>query len=227
MTTPNRPLPSHVTDAQRDAVAQALSAHFANDRITIETLDARMAMVYEARTHAELEGSLAGIDVAPRPETDPGHPAIIAGEDTVPRRSVQMAILGGFQARGSWVLPRELHVTAIMGGGDLDLREARFGAGVSEINLAIVMGGVQIIVPPGVRVELLGSAFMGGFAMSGVDQSAFDPAAPVIRVRGIAIMGGVDVKVRGPSKKMLKRFEEALRRAAIERGRTPVPPRLP
>ncbi len=224
MSIPNRPLPTPVTEAQRDAVAQALSAHFASDRITIESLDARMAMVYEATSLVELEGALAGIAVAPRAETDPGHPAVVVDESLVPPRGVKMAIMGGFQARGSWVLPRNLVVNAIMGGGELDLREARFGPGVSEINLAILMGGVEIIVPPGVRVEMLGSAFMGGFALSGLDESAFDPAAPVLRIRGIAIMGGVDVNVRGPSKKMLKRFEVAMRRAAIERGRTPVPP---
>ena len=216
MTSPNPNLPSErsatVTDAQREAVAQALSAHFANDRLTIDTLDARMAMVYEATTLVQLEGALAGLDLTPRDDTDPGRPVLTAPEEIVPLRSVAMAVMGGFEAKGSWVMPRELQVTAIMGGGVLDLREARFGAGVSQVHVAIAMGGVEIILPPGVRVEMLGSAFMGGFAMSGVDQSVFDPAAPVLRVRGFAFMGGVDVKVRGPTKKMLKRYEEAIQR---------------
>ncbi len=223
MTPPDRPLPSLVTDAKRDAVAQALSAHFANDRLTVDTLDVRMALVYEATTLAELEGALVGLDAAPRLETDPGQPAIIVPDQMVPRRSVAMAFMGGFQNKGSWVLPREMQVNAFMGGGELDLREARFGAGVSEIHIFAMWGGVEITVPPGVRVELLGTAMMGGFGMSGVDASAFDPAAPVLRVRGIAIMGGVEVKMRGPTKKMLKRFDEAMQRAAIERGKTPTP----
>ena len=223
MTPPDRPLPSVVSDAHRDAVAQALSVHFANDRISVETLDARMAMVYEATTMTQLEGALAGLDLSPRPETDPGHPVLIAAPETVPMRSVAMAVLGGFEAKGSWVVPRELQVTAILGGGELDMREARFAAGITEINVTALLGGVEITVPPGVRVEVLGSALLGGFALSGMDESAFDPAAPVLRVRGIAIMGGVEVRVRGPSKKMLKRFEEAMARVRIGRGRHPTP----
>ena len=141
MTSPNPNLPSErpatVTDAQREAVAQALSAHFANDRLTIDTLDARMAMVYEATTLVQLEGALAGLDLTPRDDTDPGRPVLTAPEEIVPLRSVAMAVMGGFEAKGSWVMPRELQVTAIMGGGVLDLREARFGAGVSQVHVAI------------------------------------------------------------------------------------------
>ncbi len=216
MTGPDRPLPAArsapVTDAQREAVAQALSAHFANDRLTIDTLDARMALVYEATSLVELERALAGLDLTVRPDTDPGLPALIAAPETVPHRSVAMAVLGGFDTKGSWVVPRQLQVVAVLGGGALDMREARFSAGITEINVAAVLGGVEIIVPPGVRVEVLGSAVLGGFALSGVDESAFSPQAPVLRIRGIAVMGGVDVKVRGPSKKMLKRYEEAMQR---------------
>ncbi len=213
MTSPNRPLPSApITDAQRDAVSQALSAHFANDRLSLDQLDARMAMVYEATTIAELEAALEGISVVPRTDTDPGHPAMIVPEALVPQRQVMMAVMGGFEAKGTWVVPRQLKIFAMMGGGEIDLREARFGAGVTEIEIYAVMGGAGIIVPPGVRVEMMGSTFMGGFSMSGIDASVLDPAAPVLRVGGFCAMGGVEVKVKGPTKKMLARFEEAMRR---------------
>ena len=228
MTGPDRLLPAArsapVTDAQREAVAQALSAHFANDRLTIDTLDARMALVYEATSLVELERALAGLDLGVRPDTDPGLPALIAAPETVPQRSVAMAVLGGFDTKGSWVVPRQLQVVAVLGGGALDMREARFSAGITEINVAAVLGGVEIIVPPGVRVEVLGSAVMGGFALSGVDESAFSPQAPVLRVRGIAVMGGVDVKVRGPSKKMLQRYEAAMQRIRQGFGGRDLPP---
>lgn len=213
MAAPDRPLPAvPITDAQRDAVTQALSAHFANDRLTLDQLDARMAMVYEATSLAELEAALEGIQVVPRTDTDPGHPAMIVGEALVPARQVAMAVMGGFEAKGTYVVPRQLKILAFMGGGEIDLREARFGAGVSEIEIYAVMGGAGIVVPPGVRVEMMGSAFMGGFSLSGTDASVLDPQAPVLRVSGFCAMGGVEVKMKGPTKKMLARFEEALRR---------------
>jgi hypothetical protein len=60
------------------------------------------------------------------------------------------------------------------------------------------MAGVEVFVPPGVRVECTGSAFMGAFE---VDQRAQWIAAGedrVVRVTGFAFMAGVDVKVRPP-----------------------------
>ena len=219
MTTPHRPLPSLVTDAQRDAVTQALSAHFANDRMSIEALDARMAMVYEATSLAELDNALEGLEVAPRAELAPAPVGLTVSEELVPPRSVCMAFMGGFETKGSWVLPRQLWVFTAMGGASIDLREARFGAGVSEIHIGCALGGVELIVPPGVRLEVLGSGILGGFDAGSRDKSTTDPSAPVIRVSGVAILGGVDIQVKGPSMKMLQRFEEALRRLGV--GRAP------
>jgi hypothetical protein len=58
--------------------------------------------------------------------------------------------------------------------------------------------GVEIIVPPGVHVELNGFALMGGFGESGGRELPSDPDAPVLRIGGVAVMGGVDLQVRLP-----------------------------
>ena len=64
------------------------------------------------------------------------------------------------------------------------------------------MGGVQIRVPPWIRVEVHGSGFMGGFekrlASKGEGPA---PDAPLLRIRGFALMGGVDVRVREPKRR--------------------------
>lgn len=61
------------------------------------------------------------------------------------------------------------------------------------------MGGVQIRVPPWVRVEVHGSGFMGGFEERLAPRGERPPPdAPVLRVHGFALMGGVDVRVREP-----------------------------
>lgn len=223
--TPDRPLPvaaperpfapaaSGVTEAQREAVAQVLAVAFANDRLSMDALDERMALTYSVNSLTELEALLADLPVVPNPEQDPGLPPVIAPESIVPPRGVAMAFMGGVERTGSWVVPRHFKMIAVMGGGGLDLRHARFGAGVTEIELMCFMGGFEIIVPPGVRVEMLGTALMGGFSASAGDATVEAPGAPVLRVTGIAVMGGVDVKMKGPSKKALKKYELALRRA--------------
>jgi hypothetical protein len=124
-----------------------------------------------------------------------------------------MAVMGGVERKGGWLVPRLLKVFCFMGGAELDLREARFAPGVTEIDILTVWGGVEIMVPPGVRVETVGAAFMGGFGADAGDVDTLDPGQPVLRVSGVAIMAGVEVKRRKPGKKTLARFETALKAA--------------
>jgi hypothetical protein len=89
-------------------------------------------------------------------------------------------------------------VLAMMGGAELDFREARLSSGVTEIEIFALMGGVEILVPPGVRIDAGGMAIMGSFAHGAGNNESTAPDAPVIRIGGIAIMGGVEVHVRLP-----------------------------
>jgi hypothetical protein len=108
-------------------------------------------------------------------------------------------------------------VIAVMGGAELDLREARLGPGVTEVNMFVLMGGVQMVVPPGVQVEMNGIALMGGFEERhrGL-QTTHDPDAPILRIGGFAMMGGVEVDVRLPGETAgdARRRQRELRREA-------------
>jgi hypothetical protein len=135
---------------------------------------------------------------------------MLAPAAMVPNRGVVIAFMGGAERKGGWLVPRELKVWAILGGVTIDLRDAKFAPGVTEIDVTALMGGVEITVPRGVRVEAIGAGVMGGFAANAGDTMALDPSQPVLRVTGLAIMGGVEVKVREPNKRTLKRFEAAM-----------------
>ncbi|HEY0930029.1 MAG TPA: DUF1707 domain-containing protein [Gemmatimonas sp.] len=210
--------PVGVQPAHRERVVQLLSVAFANDRISMDQLDERLAAVYRAQSLGELElllvdpmnpaGSLAMESTVTR----------IASPAVVPERGVAAAIMGGFQREGPWIVPRHLKVTAIMGGGELDLREARLGPGVTEIEVFTLWGGVEIIVPDGVRVDIVGMAFMGGFTIRG-GSATDDPHAPVLRVSGLAVMGGVDVRRKDRGRQGEKRYKQALDRAKKVRDR--------
>ena len=139
-----------------------------------------------------------------------GLPARLAPPAVVPERGIVMAFMGGVARKGSWMVPRHFKVVAVMGGAEIDLRDARFAPGVTEIEVMALMGGVEITVPPGVRVETMGTALMGGFEATAGDIHATDPSAPILRVSGMAVMGGVEVRVRRPGKKVLERFEQAM-----------------
>ncbi|MEO8381745.1 MAG: DUF5668 domain-containing protein [Acidobacteriota bacterium] len=81
---------------------------------------------------------------------------------------------------------------AIMGGVELDLRQAQVAAGESAAIDAFVMwGGVEIKVPGNWRVVGNVLPLMGGFQ----DNTRHNgEPGPVLTVRGTAIMGGIEVK---------------------------------
>ena len=103
--------------------------------------------------------------------------------------------MSGVVRRGAWLVPKRIRAIAFMGGVELDLREARLGPGVTEIDVLAVMGGVVVTVPPNVRLECDGFAFMGGFEDQLKLPASGDPDAPVVRLTGFAFMGGVETRV--------------------------------
>ncbi|HEV2181241.1 MAG TPA: DUF1707 domain-containing protein [Gemmatimonadaceae bacterium] len=190
------------TAIQREQVVQRLCTHFASNHLTMDELEQRIDQAYKAPSVAELDALVAGLPVlANEPVGAPSAglaPSSAAALPMVPDRDVLIGIMSGHTRRGPWSLPRHLKVFTVMGGIVLDLREAFIAPGVSEIEITAVMAGVEVFVPPGVRVECTGSAFMGAFE---VDQRAQSIAAGedrVVRVTGFALMAGVDVKVRPP-----------------------------
>jgi hypothetical protein len=60
------------------------------------------------------------------------------------------------------------------------------------------MGGIEIVVPPGLAVQMHGSAIMGGFQDVNRAPANPDPDAPLLRVHGLTMMGGVSVSMRLP-----------------------------
>ncbi len=105
-----------------------------------------------------------------------------------------VAVMSGVQRKGAWEPAAELRVFAVMGGAELDFREAVLVEGVTELWIFAFMGGAQVIVPHDIHVETRGIGIMGGF--SPLEQRAEDPDAPTLRITGWAVMGGVEVKLK-------------------------------
>jgi hypothetical protein len=203
-------------EQERERVVQALSTHYAYDRLSLSAVEERLERAYRATTPAELHALLADLPAATAEAMAAAAPLPLPlpVAATVPERGFALAIFGGFERKGGMAVPRHFKVTAVMGGGVLDLREARFGAGVTELELFVLMGGVEVLVPPGVRVECSGAAIMGGLGTDTDEPTAASPDQPVLRLNGFVIWGGVDVQTRfpGESEKQYKRRRKEERR---------------
>ncbi len=184
-------LPAPTLDDARARVVERLSAHFAHDHLTMAELESRLERVYRARTPGELREVVAGLPASPVA------PAVAPSGEVAPERSI-LAVMGGATRRGVWPVPRKLNIVAVMGGVDLDLREAILAPGTHEISIFALMGGATVRVPPHVRVEVDGTAIMGGFADQMHVPGGVDPVLTTVVVRGFVLMGGVEVKVQRP-----------------------------
>lgn len=196
--TDDAPVPPSALRERREGVIQALTAHFAEDRIDAEEFERRVDRAYRALSLQELDAVSADLPSLPGPAPGEGTGRALAPPDEVRGQQVVPALMGGNERKGVWTPASRIHALAIMGGVVLDFREARFGRGVTEVNAFALMGGIEIIVPPGLRVESDGLGILGGF--EGHDQRGepSDRDQPALRVRGLAIMGGVEVVERLP-----------------------------
>jgi uncharacterized protein DUF1707/cell wall-active antibiotic response 4TMS protein YvqF len=196
-SSPAVPEPSSMraSDADRERVANVLREAAGDGRLTMDELDERLDAVYAAKTYAELEpithdlpdsGATYVPAAAPAANLDPGR---FGGE---PTSHGAVAIMGGFTRKGDWTVPKEFTAFMFMGGGEIDLREARFAEREVAIHIVAIMGGCEIIVPEDATIRVTGIGVMGAFDHSG--SGAGSPDGPVITVNGVAFMGGVDVK---------------------------------
>jgi class 3 adenylate cyclase len=219
-----------IGDAERQAVVDMLRRHTGEGRLTLDEFAERAGEVYASVTRDELDQVLADLPEGVRP-TSPATPAVSLPAQVpvvrdqsaqqarpvavpVPRggqpRRRFVAIMSGSEARGAWRAPAEISAVAFWGGVDIDLRNALIESPVVEIEAWAVMGGIDIVVPPGIPVDVDGFILMGGITNRIDSDEPLIPGAPLIRVKARGMWGGVTV--RNPKKRRLRDVGRDLRR---------------
>ncbi|MFC9331349.1 DUF1707 domain-containing protein [Kitasatospora sp. NPDC057015] len=185
------------SDADRERVADLLRDAYAEGRLNVDEHAERIEAAYAARTLGEL---------APLTRDLPAHRSISFEKPPVgaggpaplpPARQESpsmVAIFGGASRRGRWRVGSHLRAVAVFGGVEIDLTDAVFESPEVVIEVIAVFGGVEIKVPENVSLHGGGVGIFGGFDVK--EQTAADPYAPVVRVRGTAVFGGCEAKPR-------------------------------
>jgi len=204
----------------RQVTIDALCEHFANDVMSVEEFEQRVDKAHSASSSEELKellrdlpgsGDLPAVVDSKTPSPVPDYSVTSAAN--VKEKEFVVAVLGGSSRKGRWRPARKNFAIAVMGGTELDFREAVMGPGVTDLQVFTICGGVEIIVPPGMNVESHGVALLGGFDHVADSVHRPDPHAPTLRITGVALMGGVDVRVRHPG----ETARDARRRMKLER----------
>ena len=192
-----------LTLEERHGADDRLAAHFVQGHLTATELEHRLDLVYAADTRDQLtalELDLPGLDPAAHPaspsdQAPPSEGSSSSGSRPS-RHNLIVSICGGTERRGNWTPACRTTALTLMGGTVLDFRNAVMESSEMVVWLAVALGGVEIIVPPGVRAQWSGIALMGGVEqMSG---SPAGPDTPVLHIRGLVFMGGVEIIERLP-----------------------------
>jgi hypothetical protein len=187
------------SDADRDRVADQLREALAEGRLTAEEHAERLDAVYEAKTYAELAPIVHDLPatggVRP-PESAPSGTPVVRDDLPLPQSGAPniVAVFSGADRTGRWLIEPQTNVVSVFGGVDLDLRQAVLSRREVTINIVAIIGGVNLTVPPGVRVVNCIAAVLGGVSVPPED--TVDPDAPVIRLTGFALCSGVSVERR-------------------------------
>ncbi len=224
---------------ERELVIEILAGHYAEDRLELDEYEQRVEQAEAATSEQQLRALI--VDLEPEEAAAEGGEALVPSQPAdretalersavptstalVPSSQAQqsgtvMAVLGGPSRKGSWTAPRNLKVVAVLGGVELDFREARLCHGVTEVNCTAVLGGVHIIVPPELRVEVEGSGVLGGFDDHTHPGMYEELSTCSLRITGVAMLGGVEIEQRLPGesrREAKKRYKLAKKKKAKE-----------
>ena len=137
--------------------------------------------------------------------------------------------MSGSRRRGRFRAVGSINSVAVMGGNEIDLREAEIEGGELTLNLIAFMGGAEVYVPDSIELDVGGFSFMGGHEEVGSERPP-RPGAPLIRIRIYNVMGGASIyrlppQARGVGLKEAQRLARAAERGElpprVSRGRVP------
>jgi hypothetical protein len=173
-----------VSDAERERTVASLREHLVQGRLTLEEFTQRMTAAYAAATAADLSAL----------EHD------LPAEPVVPERrrrptGLLVSIFGGTGRRGSFRVREHVVCLTIFGGTTLDLRGALLEGDVVNVHSVTIFGGLDVIVPEGVELDLNGLAIFGAKEIKG-SRAALRPGAPLVRVNAFVLFGAANARVK-------------------------------
>jgi hypothetical protein len=176
-----------VSDADRESTVDRLRQASTEGLLDLDEYADRVGRAYEARSRADLDRVVDDLPV-------PAPPAPVGVARGV-RWTV--AVFSSHKRNGPWRPAPETRVLAVLGSCRIDLTDidpADLGDEL-EIRAIAVLGGIEVLVPGGVAVELGGFAFVGSRDYR-VRRTSPVGDRPVVRVRANAWFGGVTVRSR-------------------------------
>jgi len=179
------------SDADRERAADVLNAALAEGRLSVAEHADRLDAIYEAKTHAEIAPLLDDLPARTAAQSPARQADLVP---TARRRQLIVAIFGGASRKGQWNVEPRMAAVTVFGGATLDFREVQLPQREISLHATSVFGGVDVVVPPEMRVIDSGIALFGGRDTDSGSAESGDPDAPVLRLTGFTLFGGLSVR---------------------------------
>ena len=140
------------------------------------------------------------------------------------------AVMSSVERAGGWTVPERLEARILWGSAELDFRDASLGPGITTIHVRVVMGSLEVVLPPNLAIDVDVSSFAGSVTERHRMPPDADPARPMIRIVGSVAFGNLEITTRLPGEtereahRREKRERKQLRDAetkALPPGRAP------
>ena len=167
----------------RQRATEFVKELYAAGEIDADRLDAGVAGVLSARSEAELAEVVRSL---------PAPVALTSPQRRLARPLEIHSGLGRLRLAGTWQLAAETHISADLGSISLDLTEAEFDDHVVDLHVYTGCGGITIIVPRGVAVQV--THHRGGTDMR-LDPPV--PGLPLVRLDATTNIGRIHLRHPG------------------------------
>ncbi|MEV0261147.1 DUF1707 domain-containing protein [Streptomyces sp. NPDC050617] len=179
-------VPLRASDAERERVAGVLQQAFAEGRLDLDRFQERLDALWRAGTRDDL--AALSRDLTPPPGAEPAPMELRAGHNARVRKE------------GRWPVPRRIRAVAEKDGRiHLDFTQADCRHQEVFVDATCVSNGpITLVVPRSWAVHTDAVALRGHGKVTNDTTPPTDPAAPVLRLAGVADRGRI--KIRHPRK---------------------------
>ena len=173
----------------REKTIKQLEYNYSHSYMTLEEFEKRL----ETAVHAVDTDFIINLcsDLKNIPQNDDPDKSFV-NSGTIREEETFTGILSGINRKGRWKPARKNKVLVFLGGIDLDFSEAELAPGVTDFEFFCVVGGLDLIVPPGINVEVSGIPILGG--IENKLPGDHYPDQPTIKLHGFILLGGINIK---------------------------------
>ena len=208
VTLEDRPISS-----VRDQVVDVLIHNYSHGVITEDAFERRLDIAMGSKDPNEVMQQIADLPVPDDNqvrEQKRKHFDVTYDPNADAESEYMINIFGGSDRKGQWVVPEQLKTLSIFGGSTLDMTEAIFTTKEVHIKSFCFCGGESIYIPPGARVVSSMICIFGGMDNKASSLTDYSDG-PIIRIEGLALFGGISVKVKTNFKKMFINFANQMK----------------